>query len=318
MTVENKNYTATIEVKKSSQEVFNAINDVTKWWSKDFEGKSTKLNDEFIINHPNQHYSKQKLIEVVPGKKIVWLVTESKLDWIKNDKEEWTNTKMIFEIGAKNDMIVLHFTHDGLVSEKECYGMCEKGWDMIIKDWLLHFITTGVPSEKMAKAAEVRNQQFQNNNKMENKNYHKSIIVNISAEEAMKKISQVNLWWKKDFKGSAEKLNDTFTVPFTEPSFVDFIVSELIPDKKIVWKVTDCYLPWFRDKKEWNNTEVVFQLSGESTRPDDTIGQGSTKIDFTHIGLVPEVECYDVCEKGWNGHIHTLDQLINDGKGLPQ
>jgi hypothetical protein len=151
---------------------------------------------------------------------------------------------------------------------------------------------------------------------MENENYHKSIIVNISAEQAMKKISQVNLWWKKDFKGSAEKLNDTFTVPFTEPSFVDFIVSELIPDKKIVWKVTDCYLPWFRDTKEWNKTEVVFQLSEES--PDDTIGRSSTKIDFTHIGLVPEVECYDVCEKGWNGHINTLDQLINEGKGLPE
>jgi hypothetical protein len=143
---------------------------------------------------------------------------------------------------------------------------------------------------------------------MENKNYHKTIMVDASPEEAMKKISQVNLWWKKDFKGSAEKLNDTFTIPFTEPSFVDFIVSELIPDKKMVWKVTDCYLPWFRDKKEWNNTEVVFQLSKESEK---------TKIDFMHIGLVPEIECYDVCEKGWNGHINTLDQLINKGKGLP-
>lgn len=144
---------------------------------------------------------------------------------------------------------------------------------------------------------------------MKNKNYHKAITVNASAEEAMKNISQVNLWWKKDFKGSAEKLNDTFTVPFGEPSFVDFIVSELIPDKKMVWKVTDCYLPWFMDKKEWNNTEVVFQLSEESEK---------TKIDFTHIGLVPEVECYEVCEKGWNGHINTLDQLINEGKGLPE
>jgi hypothetical protein len=153
---------------------------------------------------------------------------------------------------------------------------------------------------------------------MENENYHKSIIVNISAEQAMKKISQVNLWWKKDFKGSAEKLNDRFTVPFGEPSFVDFIVSELIPDKKIVWKVTDCYLPWFRDTKEWNKTEVVFQLSEEIARPDDIVARGVTKIDFTHIGLVPEVECYDVCEKGWNGHINTLDQLINEGKGLPE
>jgi hypothetical protein len=43
---------------------------------------------------------------------------------------------------------------------------------------------------------------------MTSKNYHRTITVNASAEEAMKKISQVNLWWKKDFSGSAEKLND--------------------------------------------------------------------------------------------------------------
>jgi hypothetical protein len=157
---------------------------------------------------------------------------------------------------------------------------------------------------------------------MENKNYHKTITVNASAEEAIKKISQVNFWWKKDFSGSAGKLNDTFTVPFSEhngeKSFVDFVVSELAPGKKIVWKVTDCYLPWFRDKKEWNNTEVVFQLSEENARPDDPVGRGKTKIDFTHVGLVPEVECYNACEQGWNGHISTLANFINEGRGLPE
>jgi hypothetical protein len=74
-------------------------------------------------------------------------------------------------------------------------------------------------------------------------------MVNASAEEAMKKISQVNRWWKKDFSGSAQTLNDQFTVPFTEPSFVDFVVSELVPAKKIVWKVTDCYLGGLKLKK---------------------------------------------------------------------
>ena len=93
--MKNNSYTATLEVAQSPKEVFNGINNVTNWWSKDFEGSSTKLNDEFIINHPGQHYSKQKLIEVIPNKKNVWLVTESKLYWLKN-KEEWTNTKMIF------------------------------------------------------------------------------------------------------------------------------------------------------------------------------------------------------------------------------
>jgi hypothetical protein len=81
--MENKNFTTTIEVAKSPQEVFNYIADVTSWWSKDFEGGSKQLNDEFIIHHPGQHYSRQKLVEVTPNKKITWLVTDSTLYWLQ-------------------------------------------------------------------------------------------------------------------------------------------------------------------------------------------------------------------------------------------
>ena len=312
--MEKKNYTATIEVTQSAKEIFNAINDVTKWWSTDFDGHSTKLNDEFIITHPNQHFSKQKLVDVIPNKKIVWLVTDSKLNWIKGNKEEWTNTKMIFETSTKGSKTVLHFTHEGLVPKKECFAMCAKGWDIVIKEWLLHLIIAGKPSEEMTKAAAIRNQYLENNHKLENKNYHRTINVNASKEETFKKISQINHWWKHDFSGSAEKLNDKFTVPFGdlngEKSFVDFIVSEWVPNKKAVWKVTNCNLPWFKDKTEWNNTEVVFEISPENDK---------TKIDFTHIGLVPGVECYDACEKGWDGHVtNSLVSFINEGKGNPQ
>ena len=121
----NRSFTAIIEVIKSPQSVFNTITqDVAKWWGgKDLKGNSIKLNDEFIINHPGAHYSKQKLVEVIPGKKIVWLVTESTLYWLKKDQHEWANTKMIFEISIKGDKTVLHFTHEGLVPEKECYNV---------------------------------------------------------------------------------------------------------------------------------------------------------------------------------------------------
>ncbi|HEV8283172.1 MAG TPA: SRPBCC domain-containing protein [Chitinophagaceae bacterium] len=143
--MEKKNFTATIELAKSSQDVFKAItDDVAKWWGgKDLEGNSTRLNDEFVIHHRGAHYSKQKLVEVIPDKKVVWLVTESELSWLEKDKHEWTDTKMIFEITTKGDKTLLHFTHEGLVPEKECYAMCEQGWNMVIKEWLFNFMTNG-------------------------------------------------------------------------------------------------------------------------------------------------------------------------------
>ena len=143
--MEQKNYTATIEVAKSPETIFNHINDVSKWWAtKEFkgqsEGQSTKLNDEFVVRFGDVHYSKQKLVEVIPNSKVVWLVTDSKLNWLTNSKE-WTNTKMIFEITSKGDTNILHFTHEGLVPEQECYSQCEKGWNMLIKESLFNFIT---------------------------------------------------------------------------------------------------------------------------------------------------------------------------------
>jgi hypothetical protein len=161
-----ESFSTTIEVGKSPQEVFKCLTEVANWWSKDFEGSSKLLNDEFIIHHPHQHYSKQKLVEVIPDKRIVWLVAESTLYWLKTDKHEWTNTKMIFEISTVNGKTIVHFSHEGLTPEKECYVMCEKGWNMIIRDWLFHFITSGTLSPEMSKAAEIRNQNLAENNKL--------------------------------------------------------------------------------------------------------------------------------------------------------
>ena len=81
--MENKSFITSIEIAKSPENVFNCIKEVSKWWSKYFEGSSIKLNDEFVIHHPNAHYSKQKLVEVIPNTKQVWLGTESKLNWLE-------------------------------------------------------------------------------------------------------------------------------------------------------------------------------------------------------------------------------------------
>ena len=77
----------------------------------------------------------------MPNKRIGWLVTESTLNWLEKDKQEWTNTKMVFEIIFEGDQTVLHFTHEGLVPGKDCYSRCAQGWDMVIKKYLYQFVT---------------------------------------------------------------------------------------------------------------------------------------------------------------------------------
>ena len=61
------------------------------------EGSADKVGDEFTYRYKDIHYSKQRVTELIPGKKIVWLVTESNLNFIK-DKQEWTGTKISFDI----------------------------------------------------------------------------------------------------------------------------------------------------------------------------------------------------------------------------
>ena len=138
--MEDKSCTVTIIVDKPAKTVFNCLKDVSKWWTTDFDGNSSALFDEFVICHPGRHYSKQKLVEVIPDSKIVWLVTDSTLDWLETDKHEWTGTKMIFELTPAGNQTQLDFTHEGLVPAKECFTLCEKGWNMVIRERLFNYI----------------------------------------------------------------------------------------------------------------------------------------------------------------------------------
>jgi hypothetical protein len=138
----NQDFTTTILVEQTPEEVFNAVNNVGGWWQGEIKGKSKKLNDEFAYRMETFHYSKQKLVEVIPGKKVVWLVTDSRLNFIK-DKDEWTGTKICFEISEVKNKTQLRFTHMGLVPKIECYDACSNGWSALIKKSLFSLITTG-------------------------------------------------------------------------------------------------------------------------------------------------------------------------------
>lgn len=144
---------------------------------------------------------------------------------------------------------------------------------------------------------------------MRQQNYSSSILANITAKEAYLKINRVSEWWSENIEGESKKLNDIFTIHFAFGDSFEIKIIDTIPDKKIVWLVTDCNLTWVKDSKEWKGTKISFEISTENN---------STQINFTHIGLVPEIECYNGCVQGWNQYIKgSLYKLLNEGKGEP-
>jgi len=137
-----ENYTSTFLVSKTPTEAFHAIKNFKAWWSEDIEGETDQLNNTFFYHYQELHLCKMKLIELVPDKKLVYLVTANEFSFTK-DKTEWINTRLIFDITTEGIQTKVKFTHEGLVPEYECYNICNDAWTGFIQKSLQNLIVTG-------------------------------------------------------------------------------------------------------------------------------------------------------------------------------
>ncbi len=136
-----------------------------------------------------------------------------------------------------------------------------------------------------------------------------TLLVDQTPKEAFDAINNVRGWWSEEIEGGTEKLNDEFTYHFEDIHSCKMKLIEVVPNKKVVWFVMDNYFKFTKDKSEWIGTKISFEISEQDNK---------TQIRFTHHGLTPEYECYDICTDAWSNYIHnSLGGLISTGKGLP-
>ncbi len=86
-------------------------------------------------------------------------------------------------------------------------------------------------------------------------------------------------------------------------------IIEFVPDEKVVWLVLDNYFNFIKDEREWKGTKIVFEISEKDNK---------TQLRMTHLGLVPQYECFEICRDAWTNYIqNSLRNLITTGKGQP-
>ena len=144
---------------------------------------------------------------------------------------------------------------------------------------------------------------------MATKNFTTSINVDKDISQAFNYIRNFRAWWSEEIEGKTDQLNETFFYHYKNVHLCKIKLIEMVADKKLIYQVIENEFNFTKDKTEWNNTKLIFDLSTEGDK---------TKIVFTHEGLVPEYECYNVCYDAWTSYIQgSLKNFIETGKGKP-
>jgi hypothetical protein len=144
---------------------------------------------------------------------------------------------------------------------------------------------------------------------MKDQNFTATFTVEQSPKQVFDAINNVRGWWSENIEGSTTDLGDQWTYRYKDAHRCIMKISEMAPNKKIVWHVLDNYFSFTQDKTEWKGTDVVFEIAKKGDK---------TEVHFTHVGLVSAYECYDVCSNAWGSYVNgSLRNLIATGKGKP-
>ncbi|HTJ40080.1 MAG TPA: SRPBCC domain-containing protein [Dactylosporangium sp.] len=143
---------------------------------------------------------------------------------------------------------------------------------------------------------------------MSENDYTAVITVDSSRQAAFDAAVNLRAWWSEEIVGDTDKLGAEFDYHYQETHSCRMRVTEYVPGRRVAWLVLDNHFSFTSDE-EWVGTTVEIDLAEQD---------GRTEVCFTHRGLVPSHECYEVCQQSWDFFVGTsLLELITTGKGRP-
>jgi len=146
-------------------------------------------------------------------------------------------------------------------------------------------------------------------NRMKNQNFSTTLLVEATPQQVFEAINNVRGWWSENIDGQTDQLQSIFSYHFQDVHRCKMQITTLIPAQKIVWHVLDNHFNFTKAKKEWIGSDIIFTISEK---------EGGALLEFTHRGLLPTDECYQICHESWTNYIqNSLKNLILRGTGDP-
>ena len=138
--------------------------------------------------------------------------------------------------------------------------------------------------------------------------YTTSFTVDQSPGEVLAAVLDVGAWWTGEVEGRSDVVGAEFAYRHLPEHYSRQRVTVLHPNR-VQWRVIDSHLAFVSVPGEWTGSEIVFDIAEVA---------GGTELTFTHVGLVPDVECFGACSTAWRHYVNgSLRSLISTGQGLP-
>ena len=144
---------------------------------------------------------------------------------------------------------------------------------------------------------------------MKTSDFSTTLLLDQTPKEVFDAVNNVRGWWSEEIEGRTDKLNEEFRYHYEDVHRCHMKIIEFVPDEKVVWLVLDNYFNFIKDEREWKGTKIAFEISEKDNK---------TQLRMTHLGLVPQYECFEICRDAWTNYIqNSLRNLITTGKGQP-